>query len=249
MLEPRGKRRHRAPMAVHLLGTWLGLTTSLKTETLVPQHHVLMGTYLTAALLQGHQRLEKNLLHTSPFSSYVSVKFCLVLRFLKRNSKIKTLSHSEFSLMLLLTKQHFLKCKCTHIVWKSINEWLKITDSGTFSVFVCSLLFEQCIPRGGAKNIFSNSLNWHFPANILKSYCCQFCFVGAFFCVYLFFLQERWVFFMRQLALSELSWCCHYQQDQMGRACVSVAIPLKAVGRLHPAKPCYMEWKIISWAQ
>lgn len=78
-----------------------------KNETLVPQHHVLMGTYLTSALLLWHQRLGQNSLQTSPFSSYVSVKFCLVLRFLKRNNKTKTLSHSQFSLMLLLTRLQF----------------------------------------------------------------------------------------------------------------------------------------------
>lgn len=59
---------------------------SFKTETLVLQHRVPMGTYLTAALLQWHQRLEWNLLHTNPFSSYVSVKFCLILRFLKQQN-------------------------------------------------------------------------------------------------------------------------------------------------------------------
>lgn len=75
-------------MAVHHSGTWVGLSTkSFKIETLVQQHCVLIGAYLTAALLRWRQRLEQNSLHTSPFSSYVSGKFCLVLRFLKKNQQ------------------------------------------------------------------------------------------------------------------------------------------------------------------
>lgn len=75
-------------MAVHHSGTWVGLSAkSFKIETLVPQHRVLIGAYLTAALLWWRQRLEQNSLHTSPFSSYVCGKFCLVLRFLKKNQQ------------------------------------------------------------------------------------------------------------------------------------------------------------------
>lgn len=157
-------------MAVHHSGTWVGLSTkSFKIETLVQQHCVLIGAYLTAALLRWRQRLEQNSLHTSPFSSYVSGKFCLVLRFLKKNNKMQTLSRSEFSLILLLTRQQFLKYKHIYIIWKSVSEkQLKITDSGTFSVFVCSLLLERCIPRGVGKKYFLKFIELALSSKFLK---------------------------------------------------------------------------------
>lgn len=157
-------------MAVHHSGTWVGLSTkSFKIETLVPQHRVLIGAYLTAALLWWRQRPEQSSLHTSPFSSYVSGKFCLVLRFLKKNNKMQTLSRSKFFLILLLTRQQFLKCQHIYIIWKSVSEkQLKITDRDTFSVFVCSLLLERCIPRGVGKKYFLKFIELALSSKFLK---------------------------------------------------------------------------------
>lgn len=82
---------------------------------------------------------------------------------------MQTLSRSEFSLILLLTRQQFLKCKHIYIISKSVSEkQLKITDSGTFSVFVCSLLLERCIPRGVGKKYFLKFIELALSSKFLK---------------------------------------------------------------------------------